>query len=520
MAQRRLSDNELKDIAVSAGATIDPKDARSMLFSNDKQREVVFAKVADVASRPLQPVEKANETTLVPKQSYLASGLDSVGKFAKSSVSAIVPEDVGAVTQKMSDLAVGAGTGFAHTVFSGGDLIRRATGMNRIIDEPDVKALITPPDSTAGRLGYGLEQVGEFFVPAKAGLSSVKIASKLPQAATVTARLARALLGASAEGVGAAGVTALQGGDKKDAAATGLLTGGMTIAAGPFAKAAGESAKYLGERIERALLKPTTFVSEGLTPKQIVKKVYEYGVGGNLETSMQKVTQKIDTLRRNLQGVLTHSSQQGAGVSLNQVAADTLNAYTGNQKAQDAIQRISDQIEFNLNAQGKQINTGVMDLLDANTAKQAVGDMGAWTHGFAGNVISDADRILEKVANTYYSKLKTAIELGSSGPTQLINKKLSDLIMLRGAFIRRIPIEQRSNVLSINDLLALSHHNFGLSIAGHLLKSGSFANAIESAGSAVSRSAPVLGAVVGRLAGAVPSVLSRPTPVIGTDEGQ
>lgn len=70
-----------------------------------------------------------------------------------------------AVVRNAKDLASGVGAGIANTVFGGGDLIRRATGMPRIKDEPDVKAMTTPPDSTAGKAGYYGEQVGEFFLP-------------------------------------------------------------------------------------------------------------------------------------------------------------------------------------------------------------------------------------------------------------------------------------------------------------------------------------------------------------------
>ena len=365
------------------------------------------------------------------------------------------------------------------------------------------------PSNTGEKIGYGLEKAAEFFTPGGAGFSAAKLAPRLPQSANITARLMQSLFGASIEGAGAAGVTVAQGGSLQDAASTGLTAGAITAAAGPVLRAAGQLPQWLGERIERSLLKPTTFTSEGLTPTQIVKKVYQYGVGGNLQTSLEKITQKIDTLRGQLAGVLTHSSQQGAGVSLNQVARDTLEEFTGNRDAQAAIERISREIEFHLNSQGKPILSGVMDLLDANTAKQAVGDVGSWTHGFSGQVISDADRWLEKVANKYYSNLKTAIENMAQGPAKSINNALGDLIMLRGVLMRRIPVAERANVLNMGDLLSVSSHTFGLSIANRLLQSGTVANALESGGGAIVRSAPIVSSLAGRLAGA----LSQPGPV-------
>lgn len=70
-----------------------------------------------------------------------------------------------AVVRNAKDLAGGVGAGLANTVIGGGDLIRRATGMERIKDDPEVKKLTTPPDSAAGKVGYYGEQVGEFFLP-------------------------------------------------------------------------------------------------------------------------------------------------------------------------------------------------------------------------------------------------------------------------------------------------------------------------------------------------------------------
>ena len=435
-----------------------------------------------------------------------------------------LPEELGGLVHKIPGVsqavdAVYGQPGLSRAAFSGESPGLVSQAVDAVYGQPGLSQAAfseesplrqdLQPSNTGEKIGYGLEKAAEFFTPGGAGFSAAKLAPRLPQSANITARLMQSLFGASIEGAGAAGVTVAQGGSLQDAASTGLTAGAITAAAGPVLRAAGQLPQWLGERIERSLLKPTTFTSEGLTPTQIVKKVYQYGVGGNLQTSLEKITQKIDTLRGQLAGVLTHSSQQGAGVSLNQVARDTLEEFTGNRDAQAAIERISREIEFHLNSQGKPILSGVMDLLDANTAKQAVGDVGSWTHGFSGQVISDADRWLEKVANKYYSNLKTAIENMAQGPAKSINNALGDLIMLRGVLMRRIPVAERANVLNMGDLLSVSSHTFGLSIANRLLQSGTVANALESGGGAIVRSAPIVSSLAGRLAGA----LSQPGPV-------
>jgi len=73
------------------------------------------------------------------------------------------PERTWADTAK--DAVGGVRAGIANTVYGGGDFIRRATGMERIIDTPEVKAAMTPPASTAGKVGMAAEQLGEFFLP-------------------------------------------------------------------------------------------------------------------------------------------------------------------------------------------------------------------------------------------------------------------------------------------------------------------------------------------------------------------
>ncbi len=88
-----------------------------------------------------------------------------------------------------SDVLQGLGAGVLSTIFHGGDLLRRATGQPRIIDTPDVRSAITPPESLAGKLGYGGEKMAEFFIPAGA----VGRAGQAVEAATAGMRGAGAL---------------------------------------------------------------------------------------------------------------------------------------------------------------------------------------------------------------------------------------------------------------------------------------------------------------------------------------
>lgn len=74
----------------------------------------------------------------------------------------------------VADAAQGAYAGAYGSLMKAGDLARRATGAERIIDRPDVQAAMTAPDSWPGVIGKTVEQGAEFALP----LSKVaKIAS-------------------------------------------------------------------------------------------------------------------------------------------------------------------------------------------------------------------------------------------------------------------------------------------------------------------------------------------------------
>jgi hypothetical protein len=155
------------------------------------------------------------------------------------------------VVKGQGDLAVGAGKGAASTVFHGGDLIRRATGMQRVIQDPDVQALITPT-STAQKIGFGGEQAGEFIVPDTGISKIISKAQAVPDAIyalrmandaknivkpTVVARIAETLAehptAAQAVGSGATALSvgSMQTGDPGRAAIPAALAAGTPVAA-------------------------------------------------------------------------------------------------------------------------------------------------------------------------------------------------------------------------------------------------------------------------------------------------
>lgn len=195
-----------------------------------------------------------------------------------------------------SDALQGLGAGVLSTIFHGGDLIRRATGQQRIIDTPDVRSSITPPASLAGQLGYGGEKVAEFFVPGGA----VGKAAKLVEGATTGLRGAQALnIGARAalEGAAAGGVAGVQtGGDPQAMKDAALQTGAITAGLGTAAAAVPGVTKGLERWAESQygkVLNPTKEKFKYKAQEEVVPELVKRGVlGGTLEGMKSKFTSR------------------------------------------------------------------------------------------------------------------------------------------------------------------------------------------------------------------------------------
>lgn len=137
-----------------------------------------------------------------------------------------------AALQGVVDFAQGVGSGGASTVYHTADLARRMTGHPSMMNEPDVKAATTPPPTTAGAVGHGAEQAGEFLAPG----GVVGKAGKVIDAVTAGKKLAPV-----ARLFGKAIVDAASG-----AAVSGAQTGGDPTAMRNAALASGATSAVLG----------------------------------------------------------------------------------------------------------------------------------------------------------------------------------------------------------------------------------------------------------------------------------
>lgn len=190
----------------------------------------------------------------------------------------------------------GAGKGLASTVVHGGDIIRRATGMERILDKPEVRELYVPTGGTQ-EAGYGAEKIAEFLAPAGA----VGKAAKVVEGATAGMRGAQALNlagRAALEGTAAGGIAGLQTGGDPEAMRQAALTGaGVTAGLG----AAGMAAKPVADLLKRSaltqygrVLNPTKQATKYLSQTQVAPGLLERGVmAGSMKTLQGKAGAQV-----------------------------------------------------------------------------------------------------------------------------------------------------------------------------------------------------------------------------------
>ncbi len=362
-----------------------------------------------------------------------------------------------------------------------------------LIKMPEEKPEWLKPEGIAQNAGAALSTMAQFAAPGA-------MAAKVP-ATAVMGLTARAAL----EGMMAGGVSKARGATNPEALTTALTTGGITGLMGLAAKAA----PALGERIELALLKPLKADLADvkgppeLAPQTMIKNLYKYDLGGTLPQSYEKAQALTKDLGNQLRTAL--GSNPKAEVDLMNVLSDTAQELKVNQAGNfgtnanvgKAVNKMLDEIQMIT-------QSGKVNLADAQDVKQALGFIGSWQNG-----LRDADSTAtETVANAMYSKLKTAIEKasGQSQTVQDINRQFSEIIPIKNALIRRIPVAARQDVIGLKQAIGLvagGPSGLALSAADKLLKSGSVADALVQAGGnpigTAAKVAPLVGTAADRL---------------------
>lgn len=385
----------------------------------------------------------------------------------------------------------GGAKGAASTALGLSELINKGTAAVGLSDpvKPEVwqaaRQEFTTPTNTAQSLGKGAEQIGEFFIPGGAVNKAVKAVGPVTRAVTALgtrggSQLASIAARAGAEGLAGAAVQTAQTGSTDGAKAVGLTAAGGALGA----PAVGKGLSWLGQRVENALIKASKAdVENGFK----VANVYKHKLGGTIETTLQKADDKLKQYGQEMKAELTKAGASGSVpmVDVFSAIADAEKSLASNAARHtgqnEAIQRALQAIKSDIATQsGNQLFPGMVDLSTANQIKQGIGDLGAWQFGKA-----DPDSAAkELVANAIYSKLRTLIESSATNPGRIkeLNQAMGEIIPIRQAIIRRIPVEQRANVLNIGDLIGLSTGSVGVSILNRILKSGQAADVMVRSG--------------------------------------
>jgi hypothetical protein len=440
------------------------------------EREKVIAREA---------LKKAQQTPPAPAASISWEEFD---KLSNSTSNTEAPANDKSFVQKAAEvvpnLAVGFAKGAGSTLAGASKLgekyllnpIDRLMG-NKVSETSSVEELgidkSLEATNTTQKIGKGIEQIVEFLIP---GSASVK-AGKAAKVALGGSKLAKAA-GLGTRAITEAGIvggqTAIQQGQIDDKAKTTAIVAALFPVAGAGLTSIKLGAGKVGQKIEQSVIRPS---AEDIKDGFNIQNLAKYKVGGSIKEVIANTHIKLNELGQQLKNKLAGSN---ASLNLNSIFEETSEDLLKNKGVNfgnvTAIKRVlEDQLKPEILEQAGQ--NGLIDLVEANFIKRGAGTKGAWAYG---RVEPDASAV-ERVYTTFYNKLKTAIEKNAPEGVKELNKQMSDLIPISNAALRRLPVEQRNNMISLTDSIGLfsaifDPRSLALLGANRLAKSGKFGN--------------------------------------------
>lgn len=384
-------------------------------------------------------------------------------------------------------VGVGIAKGIVSTAFGLGK-IGTAVGRTLLpkIAEPSQnvferqKPEILQPAGGFEKTGFIAEQLAEFLAP------SGQLA-KLEKGKSLFAR-------AGTEATAFGGITAVQQGGITEDAKTAAIVGAAFPVAGAVLKGAkqltGLGTQKVGEKIQKSVLRATEKdYRDGFKYENITK----YSVGGSIKDTVAKTHVELNKLSNQL---ATKLKSTNATVNLKEVYAKTLNDVQ--KQSVSKFKQFGSSFAFSRAVKDLQKEVGVItksnpyiDLYEATLVKRGAGTKGSWAYGqLDRNAVA-----LESVYNTFYRNLREAIEKsagGAGGEIAKINKQIGELIPISNAALRRLPVEQRNNAISLTESIGLFASMFdpaALSLVGanKLLRSGKFGQLLIRAGQSMKK---------------------------------
>lgn len=390
------------------------------------------------------------------------------------------------------DVLKGFGKGAISTLQNIGkpvtDRLGRAMGILKEGEETGVSQETLQPTNADQELGKNVERIAEFLIPSSKIAQGTKAVTGLVKGAGAGSRLLRIGMRSGIEATTAAGITAAQEGDIQDEnVKTAAIIASLFPVVGSVVKSVGKATKATGEKIQISVVKPSQAdIKDGFKTENLTK----YNIKGGLGESLYHTNAELNRLSQELQDKLANSS---VPVNLRSVYEKTIKELSGNKASNFGNNKSLERVIGNLEEEIIDVvgPNGLAELPEANLIKRAAGTKGSWVFGSAD---PDANAV-ETVYTAFYRNMRQAIEEAADksgqGGINEINKQISELIPINNAILRRIPIEQRNNAISLGEMLSLTGSIFdprALAVYGasKLSKSKGFGDALVRAGEMIS----------------------------------
>ncbi len=321
---------------------------------------------------------------------------------------------------------------------------REEVAAERLIPEEAIT-----PIGPQEKIGKFVGSIAEFLVPGSAALKierAVSGATKLQKVPKLAKTLGLAGRSGAEAGI-ITGISAINEGEINKELTTPAIVGAVFPVAGRAVTAAKGFLKPVGEKIQFSVIKPQQRdIADGFK----IENVNKFKVGGTLEETVAKTHSKINQLVTKLDSKLEGAKET---VNLNSVLESTIKRLTTGKARQFGDIGATNRIINKLEEEVKEVagRNGIVNLVDATNIKRGAGTKGAWSFG---NPDPDASAT-ERVYTTFYNDIRKAIEKAAPVGIREINKDISSLIPISNAALRRLPIEQRNNVLSLTDSIGL-----------------------------------------------------------------
>ena len=399
--------------------------------------------------------------------------------------------------------------------WTGNDFARRT------VEETGAMKEQVQPTNAAQSLGFGAEQIGEFFVPGMVGVKGAKalkvlsgsekavaaskyiprlaqilteatpqllvsaahegeitpsnVASsavggafstvgKIPQIALGAAQTGRGIYDIS-EGDTAAGITNLgfgalgfYGGMKSkglflDQPLSQALSRAKQVSGevltNPIPAYSGNWLQKWGKKIMVSNIKPTgADMDSGFDANNIAK----YNVGGALDKAYGAVSQRIAGYATKLRRIKDEYGDPMV-IDFRKALADTQAELLGSGKnfRQSDLKSSLGRLENELGTFSPSWKDRKQTFFEGTLAKSAAGEEAAFHHD---PLKSGTETVGEQVYNSFYRNLNKQLAENAPKEYASVNKALSELIPIRNALLRRLPIAERNNVVSILDLIS------------------------------------------------------------------